>query len=215
MYSTPTLQDAYPHRMYDDSISSIDFCATRCFPLLHFATGSRSFPTRHPYNALGFAQYMQSCNLENFTADEIIKPRYPDRLDADEAFNDPISGPVLLPARWLWPRLVAPLAVLQMARRSVGPITVRYAYRPPKYNKRCGSTATMSDHIFACAVDVSFDTRADLLKALRRTIMPRWRLPEFGMSLGYNRKQGSKLHLGIWAPETERKGHSRIWYYDK
>ncbi len=43
--------------------------------------------------------------------------------------------------------------------------------------------------------------------------MPRWKLREYGLSVGYHRQRGSKLHLGVWAPETEKAGRPRIWYY--
>lgn len=212
-HSAVTAASKDPSYLYDDTLSGVDHCQTKHFQIIHFLTGSRSLPTAFPRNSLGFSQYLQACGITNFSALEVLRPQYPDRLDISEAFLDPLVGPVLLPARWVWPRLVAPLVLLQMARRQCGPIKLRYAYRPPRYNSACGSNSVNSDHVYACAVDVEFSSRGELMDALALVFMPRWHLPEYGLSIGYHKRRGAKMHLGLWAPETERKGAPRLWYY--
>jgi hypothetical protein len=205
---------AQPESYLDDSLTrGCDFCAHKHYQLIHFLTDVRVRPTQFPHSVLGLGQYLEAVAVRHFSALEVVRPKYPQHLAEAESFEDPMQGRVLLPARWAWPRLVAPLVLLEIARKGTGPITLRHAYRPPEYNRRCGSKAEKSDHIYCCAVDVAFADRGDLMYALHHVINPRWQLPEFGLSVGYNGHTGSNLHLGIWAPETERVGRPRIWKY--
>ena len=208
------LPETSPELYLDDELSqNVDLCTQKHYQLIHFFTGARVRPLAFPRSVLGLQQYLEAIGIRHFTAVEITKPRYPQHLDEGEAFLDPLCGRVLLPARWAWPRLVAPLVLLELARTTTGPITFRHGYRPPKYNAACGSKAPRSDHVFCCAVDVAFASRDDLFKSLEHVLSPRWRMPEYGLSMGYHSLRGGNLHLGVWAPETERAGRPRIWKY--
>lgn len=118
--------------------------------------------------------------------------------------------PSLVPPRAEWPALGSVCVLVDRRRVELGtPLIYRYGYRPVRFNTAIGGSKG-SDHLTACAVDVTARGVAEQ-RALLSALKPFWISRVFGLSLGYS-VAGLRVHVGIWAPRTLARGQ-RQWTY--
>jgi hypothetical protein len=150
--------------------------------------------------------YLDRLGVKHFTAYELARPRYPDRIDRDEMRRVSMDRELLIPAAERWPRLGALALAAERARVITGePIFIRHAWRPLVYNQKCGG-APMSDHLSATALDLDFKRVHSLMEAVDDLFGPMYHTGMFGMSLGLGK---TVLHVGLWSPRGQRR-----WFYD-
>ena len=157
-------------------------------------------PWRHTDDVSGFVAYWGEClgELPNFEAYELVEsPRGP-----------------LLPDRVYWARGCVLALIAQRCRDAAdSAVTLRWWFRPPPINHGPGgvggaaptATSPGSDHLTASAVDLVYQSRAAIDRAVEDVLLPLYRGGLLEVSLGYGRRT---THVGVFSP-----GGRRRWVY--
>lgn len=172
-------------------------------------------PYEYPRSRLGLDSYLRGCRISHFSAGELCKATETSAA-VDGLPTDPATGaPILLPARYAWPRAACILTLAEAVRVVAGPLAVRHWWRPSSINAAVGGAAG-SDHLSASAIDFSARTGTALAEAFKALLDPLWRaeavLPVWGLSLGH-RSGSPVVHVGVWAPKTIGTRKARRWSY--
>ena len=197
----------------------------RHFCALYAITGLCIDPYDFPRNVLGLDGYLQPImetqmpkgEKTNFGAIEFVRPKFSEWIPRlyPEAFNDPLQGLVLLPARWAWPRIGLLALVAQRCRNAAGePVAINYVWCPEPFGTAAGH-AKDSDHLNATAMDIQFPSAKSWTRILYRVLEPLWTSGLLWMSWGWNSKMSHKFHVGFYDRKTILKGKGRRWDYAK
>lgn len=207
--------------LHDDLVADVGFLAPANDAharLLGLALGDAPpNPYEYPRSRLGLDSYLRACRISHFSAAELCKATG-DGASVDGLPTDPVTGaPVLLPARYAWPRAASILTIAEAVRAISGPLAVRHWWRPASINAAVGGAAG-SDHLSASAIDFAASTGAALTEAFKAFLDPLWHsesaIPVWGLSLGH-REGSAVVHVGVWAPKTIGARRARRWSYSE
>lgn len=197
----------------DDETLAEDDTATSA---AHALWGNRVNPYDYPLSPFGLTAYLRALGCEHLTGRELSRPRL--RKLAERFYpgapRDEQGRVVFLPGRWAWPRYGVLAWIFERLRAASGTrIFVPNTWRPTFYNAAV-SEASRSDHLWACALDLSWPLGAHVArrKAIDAVIGPLWRARILGLSVGLYRR---RLHVGVYSPRGRRcwTGKGIAWPY--